>query len=207
MKFENAKKGVRKFILSESLFIIATLLAFGSEIVVLQSGTPDDFESLVMTSLGLFFAAGLMTLIGQIIQLIALNQARKDEPQFKTALQFVITGMITTAVSIFTAGTFSAIFSGIGAVANLLASVYIILGVYCVAYKLDYKKVQTSGKINMFIVAVLFTFVIFSRLIVIFMPVLSETLDLISYTLEFIGHLALIIYFSQTKVMFAEKTA
>ena len=39
------------------------------------------------------------------------------------------------------------------------------------------------------------------------MPVLSETLDLISYTLEFIGHLALIIYFSQTKVMFAEKTA
>ena len=206
MKFENAKKGVRKFILSESLFIIATLLSFGSEIVVKQSGTPDDFESLVMTSLGLFFAAGLMTLIGLIIQLIALNQARKDEPQFKTALQFVITGMITTAVSIFTAGTFSAIFSGIGAVANLLASVYIILGVYCVAYKLDYKKVQTSGKINMFIVAVLFTFVIFSRLIVIFMPVLSETLDLVSYTLEFIGHLALIIYFSQAKVMFAEKT-
>ena len=206
MKFENAKKGVRKFILSESLFIIATLLSFGSEIVVKQSGTPDDFESLVMTSLGLFFAAGLMTLIGLIIQLIALNQARKDEKQFKTALQFVITGMITTAVSIFTAGTFSAIFSGIGAVANLLASVYIILGVYCVAYKLDYKKVQTSGKINMFIVAVLFTFVIFSRLIVIFMPVLSETLNLVSYTLEFIGHLALIIYFFQAKVMFAETT-
>jgi hypothetical protein len=117
-----------------------------------------------------------------------------------------ITGMITTAVSIFTAGTFSAIFSGIGAVANLLASVYIILGVYCDAYKLDYKKVQTSGKINMFIVAVLFTFVIFSRLIVIFMPVLSETLDIVSYTLEFIGHLALIIYFFQSKVMFAETT-
>ena len=145
MKFENAKKGVRKFILSESLFIIATLLSFGSEIVVKQSGTPDDFESLVMTSLGLFFAAGLMTLIGLIIQLIALNQARKDEKQFKTALQFVITGMITTAVSIFTAGTFSAIFSGIGAVANLLASVYIILGVYCVAYKLDYKKGLQTG--------------------------------------------------------------
>ena len=187
MKFENAKKGVRKFIISESLFIIATLLAFGSEIVVLQSGTPDDFESLVMTSLGLFFASGLMTLIGQIIQLIALNQARKDEKQFKTALKFVVINLIATAVSVLTAGTFSNIFSGISAVAGLLVDVYI--------------------KINMFIVAILFTFVIFSRLIVIFMPVLSETLDIVSYTLEFIGHLALIIYFSQAKVMFAEKTA
>ena len=204
MKFENAYAGVKKLFTSESIYIISTMLSFGSAIVLQQNegAAMHDENYLLMTSMGLFIASGVITIIALIIQMIGLNQARKDEPQFKTAIQFAIAGLIATAISTFTAGTFSDIFSGVASVANLLVSVYTILGVYCIAYK----KVQTSGKIVMCFVAVFFTFAVFSRLISIFTPVLNDTLDIASYTLDFIGHITFIIYLSQARLMFTEKT-
>lgn len=208
MKFENAYAGVKKLFTSESIYIISTMLSFGSAIVLQQNegAAMHDENYLLMTSMGLFIASGVITIIALIIQMIGLNRARKDEPQFKTAIQFAIAGLIATAISTFTAGTFSDIFSGVASVANLLVSVYTILGVYCIAYRLDNKKVQTSGKIVMCFVAVFFTFAVFSRLISIFTPVLNDTLDIASYTLDFIGHITFIIYLSQARLMFTEKT-
>ena len=209
MKCENAYKGIHKLFTSESLYIISTMLSFGASIVMQQNegASMTDENYLLMTSLGLLLAAGVISLIALVIRLIGLNQARRDESQFKPALQFVIVGMVTTAISMFTAGTFRDIFSGIAAVANLLVSVYTILGVYCLAYRLDNKKVQTSGKIVMFVAAAFFTFAVISRMISIFTPVLNDSLDIVSYALDFIGHLAFIIYLSQAKVMLTETTA
>ena len=204
MKYPNAYKGEKKLLISEILNVIASAgnFAVGLLIVIIGSNTGKKIEmAMLITAL----VATFVGIIAFIIQLIGLNQARKDEPQFKTALIFAVVGIAASAVFIITSGSFANFFSGINEVATQLVGIYTILGIHSLALKLGDKKIEKWAKIATVAVAVVFAFAVMDRLIVIFNPHFDTVMDICCSGLELFAHVIFLVMLAHAKTMLSRQ--
>lgn len=110
MRFPNAYKGVSRIYLAEILSLVAAILGIVSAIVVLAgagaaaAGSGGTGAGLAIG--GSFFLAVTTVLIlaGFIINIIGVSNASHDEPAFKTALLFIVLGILCSIVGSIFAG-------------------------------------------------------------------------------------------------------
>ena len=151
MRFPNGHKGVKKLFASEILNIAATLLFFATAVIsIINSKKSSDDRYLTAVFVLLLFA-GIVAIVSFLLQIIGINQARKDGRYFGTALIFLFAGIPADIVASVTQGTFRNIFSSINEVLTLLVTVYIILGIYDLAEKLENKNLMLHGKVVLFL--------------------------------------------------------
>ena len=103
MRFPNAYKGVSRIYLAEILSLVAAILGIVSAIVV-AAGSGGTGAGLAIG--GSFFLAVTTVLIlaGFIINIIGVSNASHDEPAFKTALLFIVLGILCSIVGSIFAG-------------------------------------------------------------------------------------------------------
>ena len=205
MRFPNGHKGVKKLFASEILNIAATLLFFATAVIsIINSKKSSDDRYLTAVFVLLLFA-GIVAIVSFLLQIIGINQARKDGRYFGTALLFLFAGIPADIVASMTEGTFRNIFSSINEVLTLLVTVYIILGIYDLAEKLENKNLMLHGKVVLFLSASVFAAAVLFRTVPVFVPRTESLFNLIVAVMEFIGYLVFLIYLGRARKMLSGK--
>ena len=205
MRFPNGHKGVKKLFASEILNIAATLLFFATAVIsIINSKKSSDDRYLTAVFVLLLFA-GIVAIVSFLLQIIGINQARRDGRYFGTALIFLFAGIPADIVAPMTEGTFRNIFSSINEVLTLLVTVYIILGIYDLAEKLENKNLMLHGKVVLFLSASVFAAAVLFRTVPVFVPRTESLFNLIVAVMEFIGYLVFLIYLGRARKMLSGK--
>lgn len=205
MRFPNGHKGVKKLFASEILNIAATLLFFATAVIsIINSKKSSDDRYLTAVFVLLLFA-GIVAIVSFLLQIIGINQARRDGRYFGTALIFLFAGIPADIVASVTQGTFRNIFSSINEVLTLLVTVYIILGIYDLAEKLENKNLMLHGKVVLFLSASVFAAAVLFRTVPVFVPRTESLFNLIVAVMEFIGYLVFLIYLGRARKMLSGK--
>ena len=97
------------------------------------------------------------------------------------------------------------IFSSINEVLTLLVTVYIILGIYDLAEKLENKNLMLHGKVVLFLSASVFAAAVLFRTVPVFVPRTESLFNLIVAVMEFIGYLVFLIYLGRARKMLSGK--
>ena len=141
MRFPNAFRGIKKIWVAELLMLLAVIVGIVLLVVVATNTTVAGDQVVInqeavktpVAILGI--SAALIALIGFILNLIGLINARKDEAAFKVALLVTVLGIIAAAIGAIwssNAGlnkwmdTLTTIFS-------MLASYYVLTGIASLA--------------------------------------------------------------------------
>ena len=167
MKFPNAYNGVKKIYTAEILYLIGIIFSVIAVIAAfVAAGAIEIGEDAIsagsvgtMAVFGLI--AGVLLIVGFIIYLVGLNNGKKDEPLFKTALMFVLAAIVITLIGSFTKGTVSKLFSDLSSVASILITYYVIRAIISLADKLNNAEVAQKGKrvINLIFTVFILSFV------------------------------------------------
>lgn len=205
MRFPKGYAGVKKLFTSEILNIIASLLFFATSVITVFASQKITNPQYLPVIVILLMLSGLAGLVAFVLQIIGLNQARKDDSHFRTALIFVFAGIAASLVAFATGGTFGNIFSSINEVATLLVSVYTILGIYDLAEEMESANVMLHGKIALFAGASVFVTAIIFRIIPVFVPRTEVVFDVICAVMEIIGYFVFLIYIGKARKMLSKK--
>ena len=153
MKLPNAQSGVKKIYVAEIFTMIATicmgLLSGISEqfAAKIANGGTGDEGTLTLLG-GLLLAAGILVLVAAILKLIGVIKASKDESSFKTALIWIVLGIVFS-VAMGTLGEEHQFYRYLAVgnrLTNILTTVYIIIGVTNLAAKVGDNDQEARGK-------------------------------------------------------------
>lgn len=209
MIFPNAYTGVKKLFASQILHILSTVFFFVSAVWLAASPEPegDALDYVAWITIGTSLAGVVMGVIAFLLQLVGLNQARRDERLFKKAMYFVIVCAACTIALLFGRGMFSRIASGVDEISTLLIYVYIFISVFNLAEQLGNTSVQKRGKLALLFVTVLFGAAFLINIFVAFIPEqvdIVENLSVISTICEFIGYIVALLYIGTARRMLAK---
>ena len=214
MKFPNAYAGVKKIFTSEILSIIsvAALLVAAIMLLIGAGGAKAGSDTATVVGLGgagLFSIAGsVIALIAFIFQIIGVSNASKDEPAFKTALIFIITGVICAIVASFTkdngnATTLSSIIDTVQNVSNLGVTVFIIQGIRNLADRLNNGAVSAKGATIFKIIIAIYALIIIASIVAIFSLTIAGIIAIIVPILNLIQYIFFLSLLAQAKKMLA----
>ena len=204
MILSNAYSGVSKVFASEILNILSTLVMFAATLyaVTLSDDIKIDTNPVqVFTLFGLTVASSLFGIIAFIVQLVGLNQARRDEKLFKKAMYFVGICALCTIALTFSRGMFGRICAGIDEISTLLIHVFIIIGIFAIADRLENTSMQKSGKIILLFVSIMFIAAFFLQIASSIAPEYLENFAFVSTILEFAGYVLGTVYVGMAKKM------
>ena len=215
MKFPNAFAGVKKIFTSEILSLIAAVAAFIAAILGFATIGAVAAESAVgagasLIGLAIFgVASGILYIIAFILQIVGVSNAAKDEPAFKTALIFIIVGIVCSLVSSFTqsngsATTISSIFSTLQQVASLGVTVFIIQGIINLADKLNNGEVSAKGATIFKIIICIYCIIIVAYIVSIFSAAIAGILTIIATVLSIVQYIVFLSFLAKAKKMLAD---
>ena len=214
--FPNAYKGVKKLYSAEILSLIVIIMSIISAVLLivsaalLQAQPEVELAGGLLGVLGLVvvIASGVLALIAFIFNLIGLIQAKKDEYSFRVALYFTVLGIILSVfISAFSSKEFLySIFSTGANLANLLTTIFIVMGIMALAAKLENDAmIQKGGFILKVIVCVEVLALIASIISTIFRfnagQILAGVLLLVSGVLNIVAYFIYLGYLSKAKKM------
>ena len=110
MRFPNGYKGVKKLFASEILNIVTTLLLFVTAVLNIINSKKSSDDRFIAAVFILLLIAGIVAILSFLLQIIGINQSRKDGRYFGSALIFLFAGIPADVVASLTEGTFSNIF-------------------------------------------------------------------------------------------------
>lgn len=207
MKVPNAYAGVKKLFASEVLNIISTVFLFMTSVFavfVSDKVSPEHHAAGYFTLLGLTAVSVATAVIAFVMQLVALNQARKDERLFKKAMYFVIICGICTVAMMFTTGAFGKITATVDEVSTLLMNVYVITAVYSIAFQAGDAAMQKRAKLGMLFVSIPFFVAFCLQFAIVYLPDIAEILTVIGAALDFVGYVVFMIYLGIEKKALAK---
>ena len=159
MKFPNAAKGVKRIFTAEILGLISTiLLIIGFVLLIPALVAKNGAEGLEGAAIGATVAmgvfvliAGVLSIIAFIMNIIGISNASKDEENFKSALLFLILGLVAKAASI-TIGRFvkdAAVATGMldsaSSLLNIFVTIFVISGIVKLADRLNRGDISAKG--------------------------------------------------------------
>ncbi len=172
MKFPYAAKGVSKIFNAEIISLIAALLGgVGMTLgVIAASGNVDKStsEALLIATGAITLVAGIIIAIAGIMSIFGYFQAGKDEGSFKRAILCVFFSIIFTVVASFFAnqtGSYGWLYTLLtlaGNICNMLATVFLILGLTALSIKCERPDMVKHGKdiLTTLVILYILTFVI-----------------------------------------------
>ena len=155
MNFPNAANGVKKIFTSQILDIIAAAAFFISAItgiVTLTSAANENAGATVGFGAGtlvLVLGGAVVSIVASILMLVGIIKASKDEQNFKTALAFVVLGIIAIIVGACFQSSTPVVYNvctTITKIADLCTTCYIIMGIIRLAEQLGETAVAEKGK-------------------------------------------------------------
>ena len=159
MKFPNAAKGVKRIFTAEILGLISTiLLIIGFVLLIPALVAKNGAEGMEGAAIGATVAmgvfvliAGVLSIIAFIMNIIGISNASKDEENFKSALLFLILGLVAKAASI-TIGRFvkdAAVATGMldsaSSLLNIFVTIFVISGIVKLADRLNRGDISAKG--------------------------------------------------------------
>ncbi len=222
MKFPNAAKGVKKIFTAEILNLIGTIVMVIAAIVVAigaAGAAGAQTEEGIALALGggmmvaLIFIAVYMILaiIAYIMNLVGIINASKDETNFKSALIFLIVGIVTTIlVAVFRNNpvVYSMLLS-LGNLMNVFVNIFVIAGGVKLADRLNRGDVSTKGTNVLKLIIVVAILSLIASLISSFMggmvaSVTAAVLFIVGLVLNIIKYFMYLSFLSQLKKALAE---
>ncbi|MBR3257610.1 MAG: hypothetical protein IKF96_01320 [Eggerthellaceae bacterium] len=195
MRFPNAHEGVKKIFTAEILMIIVTI---GTVIVSGISMSGNRSEGAIGAAAIILVAAGVISIIAFIMNLLGIIQARKDEQQFTYALYAVIGGIVASLVqSAFpNNGLVVDAANTVSSICSARATYSVIGGIQNLAEQLGNADMIAKGKRARIIVVTLWLIVVILQLLGTIFGTGNDTLMLIeSVLLVAAGVLSIILYF------------
>ncbi len=216
MRFPNAAAGVKKIFTSEILSLIAGLLsviaAIGGVVLAAAATSADNSSDAAaaagLAGLGIFavfgIGAAILLVIAFILKLVGINKAKVDEPAFKTAMIFVLVGIVATLIGGFINNdTVKSIFDIISSVASLCVTLYIIQGIKNLADQLNDGAVSAKGSKIFMLIAFIYCIRILASIISLFAPTVAGILELVGAIVSIVQYIIFLTYLSQAKKMLA----
>ena len=216
MRFPNAAAGVKKIFTSEILSLIAGLLsviaAIGGVVLAAAATSADNSSDAAaaagLAGLGIFtvfgIGAAILLVIAFILKLVGINKAKVDEPAFKTAMIFVLVGIVATLIGGFINNdTVKSIFDIISSVASLCVTLYIIQGIKNLADQLNDGAVSAKGSKIFMLIACIYCIRILASIISLFAPTVAGILELVGAIVSIVQYIIFLTYLSQAKKMLA----
>ena len=156
MKFPYAAKGVSKIFNAEIISLIGALIGGVGMILsfIAVSGNVDESTSyaLIIATGACVLVAGIIIAVAGIMSIVGYFQAGKDEASFKKAILCVLFSIVFTAVASFFAnqtgffGWLYTILTVAGNVCNMLATIFLILGLMALSVKCSRPDMVKHGK-------------------------------------------------------------
>ena len=160
MKYPNAAKGVKRIFTAEILGLISSILLVVGFIlmipaVLVAKNVAEGMEGAAIgatVAMGVFvLIAGVLSIIAFIMNIIGISNASKDEENFKSALLFLILGLVAKAASI-TIGRFvkdAAVATGMldsaSSLLNIFVTIFVISGIVKLADRLNRGDISAKG--------------------------------------------------------------
>ena len=217
MRFPNAAAGVKKIFTSEILSLISGLLsviaAIGGVVLAAAATSADNSSDAAaaagLAGLGIFavfgIGAAILLVIAFILKLVGINKAKVDEPAFKTAMIFVLVGIVATLIGGFINNdTVKSIFDIISSVASLCVTLYIIQGIKNLADQLNDGAVSAKGSKIFMLIACIYCIRILASIISLFAPTVAGILELVGAIVSLVQYIIFLTYLSQAKKMLAK---
>ena len=160
MKYPNAAKGVKRIFTAEILGLISSILLVVGFIlmipaVLVAKNVAEGMEGAAIgatLAMGVFvLIAGVLSIIAFIMNIVGISNASKDEENFKSALLFLILGLVAKAASI-TIGRFvkdAAVATGMldsaSSLLNIFVTIFVISGIVKLADRLNRGDISAKG--------------------------------------------------------------
>lgn len=156
MSFPNAAKGIKRIYTAEILKLIGYICLILAAIVgVVALAAPGDEASGAAETLSLGGFIGTIVLVvafailmitAFIMNLIGYINARNDNENFKTALVFLIVGIVFTGISVFVINNgLSSILYSLSTLSETLSTIFVIAGVMQIARQLGREDISKKG--------------------------------------------------------------
>lgn len=206
MKFKNALNGISKIFTAEILGLIATFVIGITSIFLL---VPEKDVALLSAGT-LASIAGILMIIGAILNLVGVIQASKDERSFKAVIYLMILGVVVAVV----AGFFnnipkvSEISQAVSQIVDVLVSVLVILGFGNIAKQLGNTNIENKAQTLFKIIIVINVIVIAARVALVyknnFANVAAIVLMIVALVLGIVQYVMYLSFLSKTKKMLQE---
>ena len=222
MKFPNAAKGVKKIFTAEVLNLIGTIVMVIAAIVATIGGaiaagaqTEEGWALALggggMVALILIAVSMILATIAYIMNLVGVINASKDETNFKSALIFLIVGIVTTIlVAVFRNNpvVYSMLLS-LGNLMNVFVNIFVIAGGVKLADRMNRGDVSTKGTNVLKLIIVVAILSLIASLISSFMggmvaSVMAAVLFIVGLVLNIIKYFMYLSFLSQLKKALAE---
>ncbi len=133
MKYPNAYNGICKIIVAEIFYLIYHCLVLISYMFlglgVSQSDTisrENSLQALILVIVMLLIV--IISIIGFIVRIVGINQAKKDEPHFKKALAWIVAGISMALID----PALDSLQLTLGDLIDLFAGVFGLMAMICV---------------------------------------------------------------------------
>ena len=217
MKYENAFKGVSKIFTAEILKLLSGIFAIISAILAIVAvasaiaGSAGGTIASGIGSIGLLILIAIFSIIAFILMLVGIGTAGKDEPFFKTALLWLIIGIIATIIANFCAAVpvAQSIFKILGTVGEILATFYIISGIVALADKIGNADVSAKGTLLMKLIITFYVIVIIIEIISLVTKltvagaVIAGVLAIIAAIVNVVSYILFLVLLARAKKMLA----
>ncbi len=164
MKFPFAAKGVSKIFNAEIISLIGALIGGVGMVLsfIAVSGNVDQgtFDTLIIATGACVLVAGIIIAVAGIMSIVGYFQAGKDEVSFKRAILCVIFSIVFTVAASFFANQTG--FFGWLNVCNMLATIFLILGLMALSVKCSRPDMVKHGKdiLTTLVILYILTFVL-----------------------------------------------
>lgn len=173
MMFPNAHEGVKKIYKSQILALIgAALLVLAAIFAAIMTAATLKGNLGLAGGMGIalvLFSIGgaVLMVIGLILYIIGINRAKADEPSFTKALICVIVSLVCAVIAaIFSSNAVvKNILQIVQNLANLAATVFIILGIQQLAKQLNREDIVNHGKTTLYILVAIYAAIIVASLL------------------------------------------
>lgn len=215
MRFPNAHEGVKKIFIAEVIGLIAAALLLISAIVsVFMVGTAKNLSDVggsVIVTLLTVLSSVILAIVAFIFRILGISSAMKDETvKFKYAFYCVFVSLgaaILQAIISFFNSKVAEVFEVIAAVAGLLVTLYIILGIVELAKTLGNGAMEKKGKTLYYIIFGFYCVeIIFDILLVIFKKdidtlIMASIFSLVKLLFSVVKYVLYLIYLKEAEKM------
>ena len=221
MSFPNAAKGIKRIYRAEILKLFGYICLFVAVIgaaVALSlsdgSGSSGAADSLSLGSIILAVIVGIacavLMIISFIMNVLGYINARNDNENFKTALVFLIVGIVFSVISVFVLNQgISSVLYSLSTLSETLATIFVIAGVMQIAFQLGREDINKRGStvLKLIIAVECITFVL-SFISTFFRgdstSLVSTLLLVASLLVSFIKYILYLSFLSKSKKMLTE---
>ena len=216
MQFPNAYKGVKKIYLAELLMLAVAVLGIAIVVILVASGMAADgnIDRLNLTEeqaaivAGLGLTVSLLMIIGFILMLVGVINAKKDDSNFRIALYAILLGILFAVINALLSKQYPVIerwLSLATSICSLFSTYFILSGIGSLAERMGDAPVKALADKARNVLCFTFSASYILKLIQGFLnnSTFSQIINLVGLVLEIVSYIYFLIVLAKGRKMLA----